>query len=84
MWALAPRDQGRPDAPLLAELDALRNARVWLTLGIGAIGFGGMFAIYTYLVPTLMTVTHAPALAVPVVLALFGVRRRARCCSGQR
>ena len=73
VWALVPRDQTRPDAPLLAELDALRNARVWLTLGIGAIGFGGMFAIYTYLVPTLAAVTHAPALAVPFVLALFGV-----------
>ena len=73
VWALVPRDQGRPDAPLLAELDALRNARVWLTLGIGAIGFGGMFAIYTYLVPTLAAVTHAPVLAVPCVLALFGV-----------
>nr|WP_277924439.1 MFS transporter [Sphingomonas sp. CROZ-RG-20F-R02-07] len=73
VWALVPRDRSRPDAPLLAELDALRNARVWLTLGIGAIGFGGMFAIYTYLVPTLTEVTCAPPLAVPFVLALFGV-----------
>ncbi|WP_419826477.1 MFS transporter [Sphingomonas sp.] len=73
VWALVPRDQGRPDAPFVAELDALRSGRVWLTLGIGAIGFGGMFAIYTYLVPTLTAVTHAPALAVPFVLALFGV-----------
>ena len=46
---------------------------MWLTLGIGAIGFGGMFAIYTYLVPTLAEVTHASAATVPVVLALFGV-----------
>ena len=46
---------------------------MWLTLGIGAIGFGGMFAIYTYLVPTLAEVTHAPKSAVPVLLALFGV-----------
>ena len=73
VWALVPHDPGRRDAPFLAELDALLNPRVWLTLGIGAIGFGGMFAIYTYLVPTLAIVTHAPALAVPVVLALFGI-----------
>ena len=73
LWALVPRDPGRPDGPLLAELDALRNVRVWLTLGIGAIGFGGMFAIYTYLVPTLTAVTRAPTIAVPFVLALFGV-----------
>ncbi|WP_375404091.1 MFS transporter [uncultured Sphingomonas sp.] len=73
MWALVPRDRGRPDAAFLAELEALRSGQVWLTLGIGAIGFGGMFAIYTYLVPTLTEVTRAPALAVPFVLALFGV-----------
>lgn len=73
MWAIVPRDRGRPDAPFLAELDALRSAQVWLTLGIGAIGFGGMFAIYTYLVPTLTAVTRAPTIAVPFVLALFGI-----------
>lgn len=71
--AVVPRDRGRADATFLAELNVLRRGQVWLTLGIGAIGFGGMFAIYTYLVPTLATVTHAPAYAVPVVLGLFGV-----------
>ena len=29
------------------------SAQVWLTLAIGAIGFGGMFAVYTYLASTL-------------------------------
>jgi DHA1 family inner membrane transport protein len=71
--ALVPHDHGRADASPLGELAALRNAQVWLTLGIGAVGFGGMFAIYTYLVPTLTMVTHAPDAAIPVVLALFGV-----------
>ena len=66
VWALVPRDPGRPDAPFLAELDALRSGRAWLALVIGAIGFGGMFAIYTYLVPALTAVTYAPALAVPL------------------
>ena len=73
VWTLVPRDHSRPDAAFLAELDALRKTRVWLTLAIGAIGFDGMFASYTYLVTTLAAVTHAPALAVPFVLALFGV-----------
>ena len=70
---MVPYDGGRADAPFLAELSPLASLQVWLTLGIGAIGFGGMFAIYTYLAPTLAAVTHAPAAAVPVVLALFGV-----------
>ena len=71
--AVAPHDRGHADADFLAELGALASRQVWLTLGMGAIGFGGMFAIYTYLVPTLVAVTRAPAAAVPVVLALFGV-----------
>ncbi len=71
--AIVPPDRGRADAAFLAELEALASGQVWLTLGIGAIGFGGLFAIYTYLVPTLASVTHAPGWAVPIVLGLFGV-----------
>ncbi len=65
----------RPDghASPLRELGALGRAQVWLTLAIGAIGFGGMFAVYTYLASTLAAVTHSPSYAVPVVLAVFGV-----------
>ena len=69
----------RPDkeASPLRELGALRKAQVWLTLAIGAIGFGGMFAVYTYLASTLGAVTRAPAYAVPLVLAVFGVNMTA-------
>jgi DHA1 family inner membrane transport protein len=45
---------------------------VLLTLGIGAIGFGGFFAIYTYLADTLLTVTHLSESLVPLVFAIFG------------
>ena len=57
----------------IRELKALTNKQVWLTLLTGAIGFGGMFAIYTYMASTLMEVTKASAAVVPLVLALFGV-----------
>ena len=66
-------DRPDKDASPLRELGALRRTQVWLTLGIGAIGFGGMFAVYTYLASTLGAVTHAPGYAVPIVLAVFGV-----------
>jgi DHA1 family inner membrane transport protein len=52
---------------------ALKRRQVWLALGIGAIGFGGMFAVYTYLASTLLAVTHAPALALPFILGIFGI-----------
>ena len=57
----------------MRELGALKHGQVWLTLAIGAIGFGGVFAVYTYLASTLMAVTAVPARLVPMVLAAFGV-----------
>lgn len=55
------------------EVRALGNRRVVLTLITGAIGFGGMFACYTYLEPLLAEVTGMPAVAVAVTLAVFGI-----------
>ena len=51
----------------------MQRPQVWLTLATGAIGFGGLFAVYTYLGSTLIDVTAAPAARVPFVLAAFGV-----------
>lgn len=57
----------------LDELGALGRVQVWLTLGIGGIGFGGLFAVYTYLDSTFINVTHGPQALQPVLLGLFGV-----------
>lgn len=57
----------------LRELGAMRNPQVWLTLGIGAIGFGGLFAVFSYVKPTMIEVAGLPLAGVPVVLALFGL-----------
>ena len=76
MWLLR---RGIPDMPAasgaspLRELDALRRGQVWLTLGIGAIGFGGMFSVFSYIKPTLTEVAGLSLGGVPFVLALFGV-----------
>ncbi|MFE1600057.1 MFS transporter [Methylobacterium sp. ID0610] len=66
---------GRPasGASALRELGALRRGQVWLTLATGAIGFGGLFAVYTYLASTLLTVTGVGPGTVPFVLGLFGL-----------
>jgi len=69
----APRDNPSGEASALRELGALGKAQVWLTLAIGAIGFGGMFCVYTYLTSTLMHVTGAGPAATPIVLMIFGV-----------
>jgi DHA1 family inner membrane transport protein len=72
VYIFAPRAPADADASPLRELGALAKGRVWLTLGIGAIGFGGMFCVYTYLASTMAEVTHASPAALPVVLAVFG------------
>ncbi len=64
----APADAGRQPP---ARAGALAKGRVWLTLGIGAIGFGGMFCVYTYLASTMRGGDPRPP-ALPVVLAVFG------------
>ena len=71
--------RGVPDLPAahgaspLRELSALAKPQVWLTLGIGAIGFGGMFSVFSYIKPLLTEVTGISVDAVPLVLAMFGV-----------
>ena len=69
----APCDRPEAGASAWRELGALRNAQVWLTLGTGAVGFGGLFAVYAYLASTLASVTHAPAAVVPFVFSVFGL-----------
>ncbi|PTQ08247.1 MFS transporter [Sphingomonas oleivorans] len=73
IFAFAPKDKVQPGASPLRELGALRRRQIWLTLGIGAIGFAGMFTVYTYLASTLMEVTHVAPEVVPLVLSVFGL-----------
>ncbi|MBV1833720.1 MFS transporter [Novacetimonas pomaceti] len=68
-----PADPARPNADALTELRAMRSRQVWLTLGIGVIGFGGIFCVYTYLASIMQEVTHAKPVMIPVMLAVFGV-----------
>jgi MFS transporter, DHA1 family, inner membrane transport protein len=57
----------------LTELGALRRVQVWLALLTGMIGFGGMFAVYTYISTTMTDVAGLPRGLVPVALMVFGL-----------
>jgi len=57
----------------LTELGALRRPQVWLALAVGMIGFGGMFAVYTYIATTMTDVAGMPRALVPVALMVFGL-----------
>jgi predicted MFS family arabinose efflux permease len=71
--AFVPDCPGNPEATGRRELQALRMPQVWFAIVAGAVGFGGMFAVYTYLASTLADVTGVSTRMVPLVLAVFGV-----------
>ncbi len=71
-WRFIPATPGDPGRTFRQELGVFRIRQVWLTIAIGAIGFGAFFAVYSY-VATLMTeAAGAPAWAVPVALMALG------------
>ena len=47
------------DASITKELGALRRPQVWFALLTGMIGFGGMFALYSYITPTMTHVSSS-------------------------
>ena len=69
----APRDKGDPEAVPMRELGALKRSQVWLTLGVGAIGFGGMFCVYAYIASASQAVTGLSASMLPWLFAVFGI-----------
>ncbi len=73
IMAWVPKTQADPNQDWRREMAAFRSRQVWLTLLVGAIGFGGMFAMYSYIAPTVTEVTGRPQGWVPVFLFSFGL-----------
>ena len=74
IWRLVPEPEGTGvTGSIRGELRALRRAQVWFALGIGSIGFGGMFAVYSYIGEIVPGVMGLGERAVPVALFVFGV-----------
>ena len=71
--AFVPACPGNPEATGRRELSAFAKPQVWLTLLAGAIGFGGMFAVYSYIAPIVTDVGGLSDSAVPVFLLVFGL-----------
>ncbi|WP_338565819.1 MFS transporter [Microbacterium paraoxydans] len=68
-----PAHPGNPGRTMRAELGVFRIGQVWFTLGVGAIGFGGFFAVYSYIAPLVTEVAGSPDWVVPIVLVLMGL-----------
>lgn len=68
-----PERPAEAHASMATELSALRQPQVWLALLTGTVGFGGMFATYSYITPTMTTLAHFSETAVTAILAVYGV-----------
>lgn len=73
VWAFVPFEPGDRFASPVRELSALARPQVLLTLGIGSVGFGGLFCVFSYITPTMTQVTGLKEEWMPGVLMLFGV-----------
>ncbi|SOC39985.1 DHA1 family inner membrane transport protein [Rhizobium subbaraonis] len=67
-----PRDEAPVGINAFTELEAFKRKQVWLTLGIAATGFCGMFAVFTYISPIVTEVAGLDLAMVPIVMAVFG------------
>ncbi|WP_279402539.1 MFS transporter [Arthrobacter sp. JCM 19049] len=68
-----PWRKAEAGASIRRELSALKSLQVWLAMATGVVGFGGFFAVYSYISPTLTDVTGMDIGLVPIALALYGV-----------
>jgi DHA1 family inner membrane transport protein len=74
MWFWLPeRLRAMRSTSPMTELGALRRVQVWLALLVGMIGFGGMFAVYTYISTTMTDVAGLSRDLVPLALMVFGI-----------
>jgi MFS transporter, DHA1 family, inner membrane transport protein len=73
LWYFQPRDKVQEGASIRRELSAFGRAQVWLTLGVAAVGFGGMFSVFSYIASTTTETAQMPVATVSIVLALFGI-----------
>ncbi|WP_320672081.1 MFS transporter [Patulibacter defluvii] len=70
---LVPRQPAAAAGALRRELAAFRRPQVWLALGTTALGFGGVFASFTYISPMMTELAGFSDGTISWLLVLFGV-----------
>ncbi len=70
---LVPSPAADRGGSLRGELTALTRPQVWLTLAVIATGFGGLFAVYSYISPILTNQAGVPTSTVPLLLGALGI-----------
>lgn len=73
LFFLFPHMTQMPSTDISTELGALKNVQVWLSVIMGIVGFGGMFAVYTYITWTMTEVAGMPEHWTWAVLMIYGI-----------
>lgn len=70
---VVPHTPGDRTATVRRELTALRRPAVLAALAAGTVGFGGIFAMYSYVAPLITDETGLAESSVPLFLLVFGI-----------
>lgn len=75
IWRFVPggRNDRGEDVGMRSQLAVLGRTQVLLALAATVFGFGGVFAVFTYIQPILIQVTGVSEAAVSAILLVFGV-----------
>ncbi|HET6167009.1 MAG TPA: MFS transporter [Marmoricola sp.] len=68
-----PHSPGNPHATVVNELRALKRPQVLFAMTAGMVGFGGIFAMYSYVAPLVTDEADLSQSAVPWFLLAFGI-----------
>jgi MFS transporter, DHA1 family, inner membrane transport protein len=82
--AVIPKEAGDPHATVKRELRAFKRPAVWFALLTGSLGFGGFFAVYSYVAPLSTEVTGTSSGFVPIVLVVLGAGTTVGILAGGR
>ena len=73
MLLFVPHQPGDRTASMRSELSALKRPQVLFAVTAGMVGFGGLFAMYSYVAPIVTDVTGFADATIPWFLLAFGV-----------
>ncbi|WP_246000163.1 MFS transporter [Nocardioides pocheonensis] len=73
LLAAVPHTRGNRDATVTAELRALKRPQVLFAVTAGMVGFGGIFAMYSYVAPLVTREADLGRGAIPWFLLAFGI-----------
>jgi len=73
LMVFVPHSPGDPRATVVKELRALKRPQVLYAVSAGMIGFGGIFAMYSYVAPLVTDEAGLGRSAIPWFLLAFGI-----------